>query len=183
MSGKLTGMMFWTDAWMTSRARLLMNVEERGVYLEMLFAAWQLGGSLPDNYETIKRITLISDEVWSRCWPAIKPFWKKQGKFLVNEKLSEVYTHASSAHEIYRDRAIKGAKGRWSKQPATNASSIASSNTPSNASSNAQAIASVSVSVLKDRYREKEQANTRKIEPARRVKLRTGTGPVLRGEG
>jgi uncharacterized protein YdaU (DUF1376 family) len=147
MAAKLTGMMFWTDAWMTSRARLLMTVEERGVYLETLFAAWPLGACLPNDPQQIRLITLISEDVWNRCWPKVKLFWEDRGDVLINPKQLEVYLKAASISEVNSNRGREAAIARWEKERARgNAPRNAPSTTPRNAQSNARAMPSVSVS-------------------------------------
>lgn len=107
MTEKLRAEWFWTDRWRSSSA-FLLPMEARGLYREMLTAAWTLGACLPNDHEAIRMYTGCLPEVWKRCWPLIEAKWKQEGSKLVNETQREIFNKCLTLSE---KRALAGARG------------------------------------------------------------------------
>jgi uncharacterized protein YdaU (DUF1376 family) len=90
---KLLAEWFWTDRWDGSSASLL-PMEPRGLYREMLTAAWRRGARLPNDHEAIRRAIGCTVGEWRRCWPKVERFWRVDGEYLVNDTQLEVYAEA-----------------------------------------------------------------------------------------
>lgn len=106
---KLRAEWFWCDRWATSSA-FLLPVGDRGVYREMLTAAWARGASLPNDHAAIQRATGISAAEWRRHWPAVEKYWRVEGDRLVNDTQVEIFREARQAHQRASDRGKKGAQ-------------------------------------------------------------------------
>ena len=107
MSDKLRAEWFWTDRWRSSSG-FLLPMEARGLYREMLTAAWTLGAWLPNDHEQIRLYTGCLPEVWERCWPLIEAKWKQEGSKLVNETQRQIFNECLTLSE---KRALAGACG------------------------------------------------------------------------
>ena len=107
MSDKLRAEWFWTDRWRSSSA-FLLPMEARGLYREMLTAAWTLGAWLPNDHEAIRMYTGCLPEVWKRCWPLIEAKWKQEGSKIYNETQREVFNQCLTLSE---KRALAGSRG------------------------------------------------------------------------
>lgn len=112
---KLLAEWFWADRWIGSSA-FLLPIEHRGLYREMLTQAWRRGARLPADEETIRRAIACTPEEWERCWPAIKPYWRREGEYLVNDTQLEVYADSVQRTERASERGSKGAAARWAKR-------------------------------------------------------------------
>lgn len=108
---KMLAEWFWTDRWMGSSA-FLLPMEARGLYREMMTQAWLRGAKLPADHEAIRRATGCSLAEWKRCWPAVQPYWRVEGPYLVNDTQVQVYQEALAAKERASERGRKGALGR-----------------------------------------------------------------------
>ena len=109
MSEKLRAEWFWTDRWFGSSA-MLLPLEAKGLYREMLTRAWSLGAKLPAEAKLIKKVVLIEDDEWDRCWPLVEPYWEtsEDGKHIYNQTQQEVMSASTSLSE---KRAKAGRKG------------------------------------------------------------------------
>lgn len=108
---KLKGEMFWLDRWMLSSARQL-PLEARGLYREMLSAAWMGEAALPNDAATIKRLVACTDDEWQRCWPLVRRYWREGDGIIVNDTQVEIYRDSVQRQE----RASSAAKQRWQRQ-------------------------------------------------------------------
>lgn len=132
---KLLAEWFWADRWTGSRG-FLLPAEPRGVYREMLTQAWHRGARLPNDHEAIRRACGLTEREWKRSWPAVSPFWRIDGDYLVNDTQLEVYQEAVERSEKASKRGAKGAAKRWAHAKHEQSTS--------NAQASSQAIASVS---------------------------------------
>ena len=121
MSEKMRAEWFWADRWLLSSARML-PMEARGLYREMLTAAWLQGARLPANPEAIQIATGCPESVWGRCWPLIRRYWAEGDGFIWNDTQVEVYRECQRQRQAAIERARKGgtASGKARK---TNSSS------------------------------------------------------------
>jgi uncharacterized protein YdaU (DUF1376 family) len=109
---KLIAEWFWTDRWVGSRG-FLLPMEARGLYREMLTQAWRRGARLPNDPEAIRRAVGATLSEWRRCWPRVKPFWKVEGSFIVNNTQVGVYQETIARQKNYVTRATRAARVRW----------------------------------------------------------------------
>jgi len=105
---KLLAEWFWVDRWDGSSAALL-PMEARGLYREMLTAAWRRGGSLPNDHEAIQRAIRCTAGEWARSWPKIAPYWRVDDDRLVNDTQLEIYAEATERQERAHAKAMKAA--------------------------------------------------------------------------
>ena len=105
---------FWTDRWVNSRG-FLLPLEPRGLYREMLTAAWRRGGSLPNDPEQIRRAIGVTEAEWARCWPLVKRFWRVDGTRLVNETQVAIYSETKERVEKASAHGRLGAAGRFGR--------------------------------------------------------------------
>ena len=109
---KLLAEWFWCDRWDGSSAALL-PLEARGLYREMLSAAWRRGARLPNDERSIMLAVRVMPEEWARSWPLVKPYWREDGVHIVNDTQLEVYAEAKAAVESARTRSEKANRTRW----------------------------------------------------------------------
>jgi uncharacterized protein YdaU (DUF1376 family) len=114
---KLRAEWFWTDRWQGSDGWLL-PMEPRGLYREMLTAAWRRGARLPSDPEAIRRATSCTEGEWARCWPIIQHYWKPAGPYLVNQVQLQVYAEALDGVEAKSNKARDAANKRWERERA-----------------------------------------------------------------
>jgi uncharacterized protein YdaU (DUF1376 family) len=109
---KMRAEWFWIDRWALSSARQL-PIDMRGLYREMLTAAWADDASLPNDPAAIKRMVAVTDDEWTRCWPFVKRYWRERddGR-LVNDTQLEVYR--KQLH--LRDARSEASRERWTRQ-------------------------------------------------------------------
>src|SRR5712671_3143385 len=125
MRSKLLAEWFWTDRWAGSSA-FLLPLEARGLYREMLTAAWRRGGKLPGDHESIRRACGVTLDEWSRTWPLVALYWREMDGYLINDTQREVYERAEELSSINQRRARSAAEFRW-RSSQNNARSNASS--------------------------------------------------------
>jgi uncharacterized protein YdaU (DUF1376 family) len=111
---KLLAEWFWTDRWIGSSG-FLLPLEPRGLYREMLSAAWPRGAKLPNDHEAIRRATGVTKEEWRRCWPKVERYWRVEGEFLVNDTQRLVYVEAKAGKERASERGKKGAEAKHAR--------------------------------------------------------------------
>ena len=107
MGNKLLAEWFWTDRWFGSSG-FLLPLEARGLYREMLTAAWRREARLPNDHAAIRRAVGVTDEEWARAWPQVKRFWAEEDGWLVNRTQQEVYADSLALHEGH----VAGGKAR-----------------------------------------------------------------------
>ena len=111
---------FWVDDWMSSATVKMMTLEERTVYIELIFRQWQLK-SLPDNTKMLARLISLDHEEFKKHWKVVSKQFEiinENGALkgqLVNKKCWDVRQKAEAS--VYRNHkaAIKGAMARWKK--------------------------------------------------------------------
>lgn len=103
---------FWTDRWMASRA-FMLPLEARGLYREMLTAAWRFGAELPNDHAQIRRLTMVTPEEWDRCWPRISHYWHVVNDKLVNFQQQRIYREAQARHAKASAAGQANARRRW----------------------------------------------------------------------
>lgn len=95
----------------------LLPLEPRGLYREMLTQAWLRGARLPNDEEAIQRAVAVKRDEWRRCWPVVKPYWRVDGAYLVNDTQLDVYAEAQGMAQRASNRGKKGAQARARASP------------------------------------------------------------------
>lgn len=118
VANKLLAEWFWTDRWIGSSA-FLLPLEPRGLYREMLTAAWRRGARLPADPITIQRAVACTTSEWERCWPEIRGYWREEGDglWIMNETQVEIFTETQAITERAANRGRRGAEARWAGKP------------------------------------------------------------------
>ena len=104
---KLLAEWFWTDRW-TGSSAFLLPLEARGLYREMLSAAWRRGAKLPTDHDAIKRVVGATDEEWDRSWPKIAHYFRTKRGHFVNETQVEIYQKTRAIQAV---RSQSGRRG------------------------------------------------------------------------
>jgi uncharacterized protein YdaU (DUF1376 family) len=106
---------FWTDRWRASRA-FLLPLEPRGLYRELLTAAWSKGAELPTDPAQIRSLVVVTEEEWDRTWAHIAPYWQEINGRLVNPQQQQIYHDAQArlarASAAGRQAAFRRWRGR-----------------------------------------------------------------------
>jgi uncharacterized protein YdaU (DUF1376 family) len=103
---------FWTDRWMGSRA-FLLPLEPRGLYREMLTAAWFRGAELPADEDQVRRLILVTEAEWARTWSTIARYWQTVDGRLVNPQQQRIYRETQARHAHFATLGAAGARKRW----------------------------------------------------------------------
>jgi uncharacterized protein YdaU (DUF1376 family) len=115
VTNKLLAEWFWTDRWTRSSA-FLLPLEARGLYREMLTAAWRRGARLPANPDAIRRVIAATEAEWGRAWPLVAPYWHpNEAGVLVNDTQVEVYGEAQRRSAQAVEKGTRGAAIRWGR--------------------------------------------------------------------
>jgi uncharacterized protein YdaU (DUF1376 family) len=134
---KLLAEWFWTDRWDGSSG-VLLAMEPRGLYREMMTQAWRRGGRLPSDPEAIQRACRATREEWDRCWPVVQRFWREDDGYLYNDTQLEVLAAAMGAADAAKRRAEAAANKRWEAE--REAAALREAEERSRGSGNAQAL-------------------------------------------
>jgi uncharacterized protein YdaU (DUF1376 family) len=122
VSERMRAEWFWCDRWIASSA-FLLPMEARGLYREMLTAAWLRGARLPADPEAIRRAVGCSEMEWGRSWPLIRRYWSEAEGFIVNATQVEVYAECQSQRLAATSRGRKGGLASAEARSKTNTSS------------------------------------------------------------
>lgn len=112
---KLRAEWFWCDRWAQSSAKAL-SIAHRGLYREMLTAAWLLGARLPNDHADIRRLVGVDVKEWRALWPKVEPYWRVDGAWLINDTQVEIYAEAQRRNHIASQRGKAGASARWKRE-------------------------------------------------------------------
>lgn len=101
--------------WRGSEAVLSMNLEQRGLYRELLDHCWD-AGSLPTDEAMLRRLASAEPAEFKRSWPAVRhQFYEKDGR-LYHRKVDEKRGELGAWREAKREAGRLGAQRRWHKQ-------------------------------------------------------------------
>lgn len=109
---KLLAEWFWIDRWDGSSA-VLLTMEAQGVYRAMLSQAWRRGAQLPADLDAVQRLIRCTAGEWSRSWPLVKRYWRREDAALVNKTQQEVYAIALAAAVAASEKGRNAARKRW----------------------------------------------------------------------
>lgn len=88
-----------------------MTAAERGVYAQLLFSQWALGGDLPKDPAKLARHAGVTRREFARCWPAVAPCFEPGSapETLANQKLKAQLAGAELRHV----KGVENADKRW----------------------------------------------------------------------
>jgi uncharacterized protein YdaU (DUF1376 family) len=109
---KLRSYPWYLDDWRGSEAVAQMNLEEKGMFRELLDRCWELG-SLPVDESLLRRFCGGSIWEWKRSWPRVRQqFYEVDGR-LHNSKVDEKRPDIERWKAERSESGRKGANRRW----------------------------------------------------------------------
>ena len=116
--------------WLTSRARMEMNLAEQGAY-RTLIDYCHLDGSIPDDTTQLARMLLVTTRTMRKVWPAVSRHFQagERGR-LTNKVASEVIAEQSQRKSKREKAGRLGGQAKARNNP-SNASGLLENN-PSN---------------------------------------------------
>lgn len=101
---------FYPADWRSSKAVLMMPLEARALYRELLDWTWE-DGYLPTDPEVLRKMARAEKDEWERAWPSVRPlFEERDGKFW-HPKVDARRPELVEYHEARR----RGGKSRAAK--------------------------------------------------------------------
>lgn len=127
---------WYIQDWLLSRARAVLNLEERGLFREVLDVLYSNGGLLENDEEIIRRMCGAERSEWKRSWPAVHRLLDKSNESLSHPKVRETIVKIDN-HRMLKQKAGKAAaEARWAHNTRiTDASSCHDSDEAKNARS------------------------------------------------
>ncbi len=108
---KLHSYPWYPDDWRSSETRLGMNLEERGIYRELLDHCW-IEGSLPVDDRKLKLIAGASDDEWQRSSKTVIAEFATEGERLHHRKVDNRRPELLSYHSERSEAGRRGGKKR-----------------------------------------------------------------------
>lgn len=108
-----------------------LQAEQHGAYLLLIMAAWNNGGTLPDDPEDLAAIARVPVDRWqSHTAAKVLPFFRHDGRMLVHDRVLAELERAR-ANVVQKSRAgAVGAAARWHKDGSRNADANATALRP-----------------------------------------------------
>jgi uncharacterized protein YdaU (DUF1376 family) len=98
--------------WITSSASRI-SLAGRGLYREMLTAAWLRGARLPNDHDAIRVIVNVTVKEWRAAWPLVERYWRHDGDYLVNDTQVEIYAQTVGRLQRRSKAGKDAADARW----------------------------------------------------------------------
>ncbi len=102
---------WYVGDWRSSETRIVLTLEERGLYRELLDSCY-IERSLPTDERLLARIANCSDEEFKRCWPRVKPLFNESNGRLTHFKVDEVIEKLDGYHEQRKQAGRKSGERR-----------------------------------------------------------------------
>jgi uncharacterized protein YdaU (DUF1376 family) len=118
---------WYVDRWRQSRSRVMLTLQERGLYRELL-DEFYLHGPIPNREDVLCRIAGCDKKELRKCLKNVIVLFKDADGFLIHEASEEIRAKIEASAEKNRVRAKTAAQSRWSSNATSNATSIPSSN-------------------------------------------------------
>ena len=115
MRNKPPAFQFYAKDWRSSSIVRQMNLKERGVFIEMMAAAWdsEKPGTLPLPLEVVAKCVGLDPRVVRNFVSKYSKLWKEVGNRLVQPKLQAQWRELSAFSANARVRGKLGAEKRW----------------------------------------------------------------------
>ena len=105
---------WYIQDWLLSRARAVLNLEERGLFREVLDVLYSNGGLLENDEEIIRRMCGAERSEWKRSWPAVHKLLDNSNESLSHPKVRATIVKIDN-HRLLKQKAGKAAaEARWS---------------------------------------------------------------------
>lgn len=92
---------WYMEDWRGSQARLMLNLEERALYRELLDFCY-IERSLPTDERMLARIANCSDDEFKRTWPSVQKLFNERNGRYYNQKVNQVLERLDGYHEQKR---------------------------------------------------------------------------------
>lgn len=106
----------WMPLWIGDIRRECMGQppEFLGMYVNLMMAAWEAGGQLPDDERQLQRIAGASPEQWIECRQALANLFVPRHGVWSHNLIRDELNKALNISERRRAAAQKGNDARWS---------------------------------------------------------------------
>lgn len=104
---------WYIQDWLLSRARAVLNIEQRGLFREVLDILYNNEGTADPDEESLRRMCGAERPEWKRSWPAVKKLLDKVDGQLSHPKVRETIVKLEVYHTKRREAGRSGAKRRW----------------------------------------------------------------------
>ncbi len=74
---------WWIDRWRDSAAYKSLSLSAQALHRELIGQIFLRGGSLPYNFDALRRVTGTTPDEWNQFWPSVSAFWKIEGDRLL----------------------------------------------------------------------------------------------------
>jgi len=111
MPKELPFMPFWITSYRDDRDVKLMSIDERGIYLELIFELWDQGGKIENNSKDLSVLLRVSHGKFKKI------FKKIEKKFNISENLISHFRVTEELEKAYSksEKARMAAKIRWNR--------------------------------------------------------------------
>lgn len=133
---------WYMEDWRGSQARLLLNLEERALYRELLDYCY-IERSLTTDERSLARIANCSDEEFKRAWPNVQKLFNESNGRYFHSKVTEVLEKLDGYHN-QRSLAGKASGERRRNGKGTSVGSAVQFSLPKNATKNEPSLTSSS---------------------------------------
>ncbi len=116
MGNGLVWFSFYGNDWLRDENVRLMNLAQRGAYIDLLCLEWS-EGSLPTDPELLRRLVMADKAEWETIWcsPLKERFVENESGRLYNQRLEKVRAETEAFRQKMADRGRMGAAARWSR--------------------------------------------------------------------
>jgi len=103
---------FYPKDWLSDEHVMLMTLEERGAYIQLLCICW-LEGSVPGDLTRMARLCQTDDNRMAELWQSLEPCFRQQGDRWVHPRLDLERKKQDEHRKAKSEAGKKGAKARW----------------------------------------------------------------------
>ena len=107
MSKELPYMKFWVSDYRNDPAVRLMTVEERGIYLEIIFELWEQGGFIDDDLDKLAKLINVKPKRFLKIFPKISEKFLRKDKKISHKKVTAEIQSTLKRSNSARDNVNK----------------------------------------------------------------------------
>ncbi len=111
---------WWIDRWRKSTAYLRMNLEEQGLYRNLLDAMWLFEGPIPNDPKTLVAASGGDATAYSRSSANVLKWFRLTDQGWVNDTAQDIITTVKHLHDVKALAGKAGAEARWQKHSKDN---------------------------------------------------------------
>ena len=107
-------MPIWIGDLLGDRNVMVMDGQDMGAYMLLLFYAWQNNGKIPNDPQTLMRIARVPLGDWQRVWGAVSPCWQlnTEGTDFIQGRVVDELSKLRTLVEKKREAGIASGKAR-----------------------------------------------------------------------